>query len=360
MLMWVRPAWESEIALAVYYAIAYLLFDAATTICSMPYFALTPELTSDYDERTSLTSYRAFFSIAASLVAFIVPLMIIGEFEPQNAGNVLLMGLIFGSVLVFPLWITFFGTRERQEYMQQKPPKLLQAIKAAAHNKPFVFGAVMYLLTWVCVDIMQANLLYFIKYVVQQETNSDLIMGSIFVAAMLVLPFWVWASRRWNKRLAFIAGVGFWAAVQLTISSLSPSTGLEILFALCILAGIGISAVHVLPWSIIPDAIEWDEYHTGERHEGFFYSLISLAQKIASSIAIPLTLLVLQATGYNANLPPGGQPASAIDGIRFVVGPIPAILLFISILFAVLYPLSRQQHQQMVAELETRRAAKKP
>ncbi len=356
IIMWIRPAWDSEVALAVYYGFAYLIFDAVTTLCSMPFFALTPELTSDYDERTSLTSYRAFFSIAASLVAFIIPTMIIEKFEPENAGNVLTMALIFGSVLFIPLWVTFFGTRERKEYMEQKPPKLIQSLKAALHNKPFVFGAVMYLLCWVCVDIMQADLLYFVKYVVQQEPNSDVIMGTIFVSALLVLPLWVWASKRWNKRLAFIAGIAFWAAVQLVIASLNASTALEVILVLCVLAGIGVSAVHVLPWSMIPDAIEWDEYHTGERHEGFFYSLITLAQKVASSIAIPLTLLVLQATGYNADLQQ--QIPSAVDGIRFVVGPIPAILLVASIVFAILYPISRSQHQQIVAELEARRAAK--
>jgi GPH family glycoside/pentoside/hexuronide:cation symporter len=54
----------------VFYALAYLLFDTGATFVYMPYFALTPELTSDYDERTSLTTYRMFFCIAGSLVAF--------------------------------------------------------------------------------------------------------------------------------------------------------------------------------------------------------------------------------------------------------------------------------------------------
>ena len=66
MLMWYRPPFESQVALTAYYAAAYVLFDAAATFVYMPYFALTPELTDDYDERTSLTSYRMFFSILAA------------------------------------------------------------------------------------------------------------------------------------------------------------------------------------------------------------------------------------------------------------------------------------------------------
>jgi GPH family glycoside/pentoside/hexuronide:cation symporter len=64
ILLWIHPPWENQILLAGYYALAYVLFDAAFTMINMPYSALTPELTADYDERTSLTSHRMFFSIA--------------------------------------------------------------------------------------------------------------------------------------------------------------------------------------------------------------------------------------------------------------------------------------------------------
>jgi GPH family glycoside/pentoside/hexuronide:cation symporter len=135
--------------------------------------------------------------------------------------------------------------------------------------------------------------------------------------------------------------------------SLNPGSSMTLIMALCVMAGIGVSAAHVLPWSIIPDAIEWDELKTGERHEGMFYSLVMLTMKVASSITIPLVLLVLQVSGY---VPAAAvQPASAIAGIRLVIGPIPAVLLLAGILFALLYPMSRESHQRIVQELETRR-----
>jgi GPH family glycoside/pentoside/hexuronide:cation symporter len=317
---------------------------------------LTPELTSNYDERTALTTVRMFFSILGSLVAFTVPLLIVGSFQPQNASRVLQMGVIFGLVSAIPLWIVFFGTRERQEYSKMEQPGLKTSLKAALKNRPFVFGMVIFLLTWVSVDILQTSLLYFLKYVVQRESESDVIMAVIFVTAMLVLPFWEWTSRHWNKRLAYAAGIAFWAVVQIVLITLNPSSPLNLIFAICILGGIGVSAAHVLPWSIIPDAIEWDEWQTGERHEGLFYSLVTLCQKIASSIAIPLILLMLDRTGYIPNA--AVQPASAVLGIRLAIGPIPAVLLCTGIVFAILYPLSRESHQKIVADLEERRRLK--
>ena len=91
VMLWWRPPLESEIALAVYYAIAYVAYDAAATLVYMPYFALTPELTSDHDERTSLTTVRMFFSILGSLLAFTIPLLIVGGFNPDSAPRVLLI-----------------------------------------------------------------------------------------------------------------------------------------------------------------------------------------------------------------------------------------------------------------------------
>jgi glycoside/pentoside/hexuronide:cation symporter, GPH family len=355
VLIWYRPPIESPIWLAAYYAGAYILFESAATFVYMPYFALTPELTTNYDERTALTSYRMFFSIFGSLIAFTIPLMIIGTIQAENAGRFLLMGSVFAVVSALPLLLVFFGTRERPEYLALKQPRLVDSLKAALKNRPFVYSMVIFLFTWVSVDILQATLLYFIKYVVQREAQSEVIMAVIFVTALVVLPLWEWISRRWNKRMAYCAGIAFWAFVQLGIMSLNPGSTLALILTLCIMAGIGVSAAHVLPWSMIPDAIEWDEWQTGERHEGMFYSLVMLTMKVASSITIPLVLLVLQVSGY---VPAAAeQPASAITGIRLVIGPLPAVLLFGGILFALLYPLSRESHRRIVQEIEARRLA---
>jgi GPH family glycoside/pentoside/hexuronide:cation symporter len=172
--------------------------------------------------------------------------------------------------------------------------------------------------------------------------------------AIVALPFWNWASERWNKRWAYVIGIAFWAVVQIVIITLNPSTSLWLLFGLSAMAGIGVSAAHVIPWAMIPDAIEWDELQTGERHEGMFYSLVTLANKITISVALPLALLLLNATGYVANAEQ--QPASAVMGIRVLVGPIPAVLMCAGIVFAILYPLGREQHAEAVRELEQRRA----
>ena len=154
--LWWKPPIGNQVLLAAYYAGAYFMYDLCATLVYMPYFALTPELTLDYDERTSLTSYRMFFSIAGSLIAFTLPLMMVRKFTYENASRVLLMGLTFGLVSAVGMLITFAGTKERPEYQEQTQPNLLDSLRAAGANPPFVFSMAVYLLTWVAVSMVEA------------------------------------------------------------------------------------------------------------------------------------------------------------------------------------------------------------
>lgn len=354
ILLWFKPPFETAAAIGIYYSLVVALFDTAATFVYMPYFALTPDLTADYDERTSLTGVRMFFSIAGSLVAFTVPLMIVGSFNPANADKVLQMGIAFGVFITIPLFTAFFGTREREwTPIPHQPMNYIKGFAAMWKNKAFVFGLFMFLFNGVTMSIVQVILLYYVKYVVEREGQSDLIMATIFVVAILMLPFWNWITRKLNKRRAYIYGISFVAVVFLGLSTLTPKTSLTVILLLCFLAGIGVSAMHVLPWAILPDAIEVGELQTGERNEGMFYSFITLAQKVASSIAVPLVLLVLNFSGYLPNS--AAQPASAILGIRIVAGPVAAVMMGMSILFTAFYPLDRENYQKVTAELEERR-----
>ncbi len=356
ILLWLSPNF-SETGLVIYYTLGYIVYEALATTVYMPYYSLTPELTEDYDERTQLTSFRMFFNIIGSLTAYIFPMLVIGSMVPENTKRVLLMGAIAGAIAATPLLLVFLGTKEKKEYMIEKRPKLIQSLKAALKNRPFVFAAGIYLLTWMTIVVLETNLLLYIKYIVQREDQSTIIMASIFVTAILALPIWNWAAKHWNKRLAYIIGVAFWAVVMMVLIMVTPQTPFWVILILCIMAGIGVSAAQVLPWSIIPDAIEWDEWKTFERHEGMFYSLITLLGKVANSIAVPLSLMVLEFTGYQSGS--ALQPDSALLGIRLVIGPLPALLLTGGIVFALFYPLSREQHHKIVEELRLRREARK-
>lgn len=341
-LLWWKPLFHNQIALAAFYVGAYVLYDTAATFVYMPYFALTPELTPDYDERTTLTTYRMAFSILGSLIAFTVPWLIIGSFRPENSSRIWLNGAVFAIASATPLLLTFLGTRERHDPAAVTSPSLRESVRAILGNRPFLLSIGLFLLTWLAMSVIQAVLLYFLKYWLRRENQSDAIFATIFVTALLVLPLWEWISRHTNKRLAYIGGIAFWCLVQIALILTNSGTRPLVVFGLAALAGVGVSAAHVLPWAIIPDAIEWDELQTGQRHEGIFYSLLTLMQKAASGLALFLLGMALDWSGYVPHA--ATQSKRALITIRAFTGPVPALLLCGGIALAIAYPISREEH----------------
>jgi len=358
VLLWLGPD-LNQTGLVIYYSLAYIVYEALATTVYMPYFALTPELTEDYDERTKLTSFRMMFNIIGSLTAYILPLLIIGnDWTQATQQGVITMAFVSAAIASIPLLGVFFGTREKKEFQRESLPKFLPSLKSAFKNRPFVFGAMMYLFTWMTIIVVESNLQFFIIHIVERQSQSMIIMVSIFVTAIFALPIWNWISKNWNKRYAYIGGVAFWAVVMMLLIFMSPETPFWLILILCVMAGIGVSAAQVLPWAIIPDAIEWEEWHTGERHEGMFYSLITLLGKVGMAIAQPFGLLILQLSNFQEGQGVV-QPPSALLGVRLVIGPLPALLLVSGIIMAILYPLSRQQHHEIVEGLRLRREERK-
>ena len=341
----------SSTAIVVYFAVLYVLYDTAASVLYMPYYALTPELTRDYDERTSLTSYRMLFSIVGSLLIFAGAQSITGSSVPENRDRFFLLGLVIAAVSVLSILITFFGTRERPRNMSESRPALLESLRAVKNNRPFLYGLGIYIATWVAVDMMQAVLLFFVKYVLGREPLSYLILGSIFVSAVVTLPLWGFLSRRWGKRRTYIFGILFWIVVQSVLVSLGQETPLWLILGLCVCAGVGVGAAHVLPWAMLPDSMEWDELHSGGRHEGMHYSIITLGKKIASAAAIPAVFFLFGFSGFEPNV--AELPRSAVLAIRLLAGPIPAVLLVLGIIPAARYPLTREAYRGVLEKLDS-------
>lgn len=355
-MLWWQPPIQAELGQIIYYAAAWLIYDTILTLVSMPYFALTPELTQDYDERTSLTSYRMAFSIIGSLVAYTAWLGLIGPRSPENSGHIFAMASIFGALSALPMLFTFFATHEKQAYVEQDRPSLHESLKAARTNRPFLFAAGIFLFTWTAISIIEPTLLYFLKYRMNlPDDTADIVAGTVFISALVVLPFWLWISKKTDKRKSYIAGMIFFSAVMCTLIFISPTLGFPIVIILAALAGVGVSAVHVLTWAMIPDAVEVDELNSGHRHEGIFYALVTLFRKISASVAVSLIPLVWKWSGYVADAPQ--QEESAITAIRIMVGPVPSLFLLGGIIFAVFYPLTRQAHEETRAKIAARSSA---
>ncbi len=373
ILLWSAPGWDNQIAKLIYVTLSFMLADTLSTAVSVPYLSLTPELAPSYDQRTTLTSYRTVFQLAAALAVVVAAPMIV-DYVLASGGNqqqgFMLVGAIFGALGAAPLF--FIGLLLRETYgsdpMQHLP--IRETMQLAWKNVPFRYATGMHMLNWSAVDMVAVVFPYFLLYWMAggdalakihlfgfNLALESAFFGVLMSVCILCVPFWLWMAHRFNKREAYMLGMILWIAVETAILVLQPGEfGLLLLIAA--LAGIGVSAAYVLPDSIFPDVIEWDELRTGRRQEGIYYGVRAFIRKMTGALVIFVTLQLLGSSGYQT--PPGDvtrftQPDSALSMIRLLVSPIGAALLAGTIVLAYFYPLSREKHARIQRLLQRRR-----
>jgi glycoside/pentoside/hexuronide:cation symporter, GPH family len=354
MFMWLVPG-LGQVGLAVYYALAFIIFDTAFTVVHVGYNALTPELTSDYDERSTLNGYRMVFSIAGTLGAIIFA-TVLGWYVTDARTLFMILGIGLGLVSMIPPLIVFRITSEKpcEELPEALPMK--EALKQTLSNRPFRMVMGLYLLSWTTASILAAILVYYANYYLRVPEQANYFVLAAQGAAIVFIPLWVWVAKKLDKRRAFMWGSLSWIVVLLGIFALGPEQ-LGLAYALAALSGSGIATAYVLPWAMVPDVVEDDEARCGQRREGSYYAFASFFQKLATGAALWMMGMALARTGYLT--PVSGQalpvqPQSAVDAIRFFVGPVPAVLLIGAVIFAWFYPITRESHQATLEQLANR------
>ena len=351
--LWWTPPWDAPLAKMFYYMLAYLTWDTVFTLVSVPYSALTPELTEDYDERTRLNGYRMVVSMAGGLIAALAVPIIASQFSQPKTGY-LLAAVIFGVLGAIPYLLLFFGIRERfVAPPATEPTPRREALLSIFRNRPFRYAAGIYLTSWVTIGLVAALFQYYLTYPMRMPDDVEIVLGLLQASALIFTVAAVWLSTRWGKQQIYIAGVLWLTGIVLSLTFL-PAGHPPVVFALAALAGFGVAIAQVIPWAIVPDVIEADELATGKRREATYYGVLTFAQKGGNALALALMQAVLAATGYVAG---AQQPASALLAIRLMIGPLPAVLLIISALLAWRYPLNRARHAELRAQLAVRRAA---
>jgi GPH family glycoside/pentoside/hexuronide:cation symporter len=376
LLLWWAPPWDNQIALTLTVTLAYMISDTLQTFISVPFFALTPEITRDYDERTTLTSYRMVFNLLASLATAVSTPMIV-DMVLKNGGTqqqgYLMIAAFFGGLATLPFLMIFFVVKERYG---DRPKELVEiplkeVVQTAWMNIPFRFATALYMMNWITFDLVALMLPFFLVYWVaqgdllasvellgEQISLESVVLGVLLIVAVAAIPIWNWLARRLSKRIAYIVGMLFWAVVQILILTVRPGQ-IGYILVLAVLAGLSVSTAHVLPDAIFPDVIEWDELRTRRRHEGIYYGTKNFIRKLTGAVSIFFALQVLGIFEYQS--PPEGavqfsQFDDTLTAIRILTGPVGAILLISSIVIAWFYPLTRERHDRIRRLLIRRQA----
>jgi Na+/melibiose symporter-like transporter len=176
-------------------------------------------------------------------------------------------------------------------------------------------------------------------------------MGLIFVSAVIFLPVWYRISKWIGKKKAYTISSLLIILVFILLFVL-PRNDRFFIYILAFWGGVGISASHLLPWSILPDVVEYDELKTGQRREGMYSGFFSLLLQLAQAGALFLIGAVLELAGY---IPEENQTSSTLFAIKILFCLIPAFLFFLGIVSLSFYPITESVHRRINRILKMKR-----
>ncbi|ALF55955.1 sugar transporter [Nostoc piscinale CENA21] len=373
-LQWIVPQFSSDRstnmwALFWYYVVIGLISQVFYTVVNLPYTAMTPELTQDYDERTSLNSFRFTFSIGGSILSLILAQIVFSQI-PDRQQQYFILAVICTVISVVSLYWCVFGVRDRilafeaKRIQQEEPPSIpfFEQLKIVFTNRPFLFVIGIYLFSWLAVQITASIIPYFVINCMKlKEADVPTVMIAVQGTALIMLFVWSNLSKKIGKKLVYFLGMSLWIIAAAGLFFLQ-SDQLVLMYIMAVMAGVGVSTAYLVPWSMIPDVIELDELQTGQRREGIFYGFMVLLQKFGLAFGLFLVGNALQSAGFKeavagqSTLPI--QPESALTAIRLAVGPIPTVCLICGLVLTYFYPITREMHAEILLKLRERQTNK--
>lgn len=352
----------------IYYAFAYMFFGTAFTIVMVPYNAILSDMTSDYDERTSFTTMRMLFSGGASLLAAVIPSMLIKTIGgpqngPEQSPGYLVMGLVFGALFAAAWLVTFIGTREKTDLPE--PEKMtLKSWTSVFSNKAYRNFLGIFLSFQIAVDLVLALFIFYVDIVVLQYKNYELIMAFLLVSTIAFMLIMGSLAKKKGKAFPIYIGIPIWMASSLAFIWLDTSTSVYVLCALAVLIAVGSAAGNLSTWAMLTDIFDIDEIRTGKRREGIYSGMTTFLRKFASGVAVLLMGFGLQALGFDQNQysilkasTEGFDPASyaqsgVVSGIKWMFIIIPLVLLTVCLLFAIKNKINKRRFDAVLRGIE--------
>ncbi|NJO21086.1 MAG: MFS transporter, partial [Spirulinaceae cyanobacterium RM2_2_10] len=179
------------------------------------------------------------------------------------------------------------GGRENSRASRTPPARLSwRDWQLVLQNRPLLYLAGLYGLSWLALQITPALLPYFVIHCLDLDSAAIarvvvIVQGS----ALLALFLWEQLSRKLGRKLTYWLGTSLWILADFSLLALDAERAVWV-YALAALAGAGMATTYLIPPSMLPEVADWDELHTGQRREGLFYSLLLFLQKLALAVGL--------------------------------------------------------------------------
>ena len=356
LTFWAHPEW-SQTAKIIYMAVTYCILVTGYTCVNLPYGTLCGAMTQDIDERATLNTSRSVSAMIAIGVINIITVPLIEYFVEGDVKNgyltvAILNGIIFAACHLF----CFSKTREVVTIPPGQKLPLKVQLQSVVKNKPYLLALLGQLLFGFILYGRNADMLYYFTYV---EGSANLFS---FYSMVIIVPSIIGAACfpmvfRWTQNKGWTAAI-FSALTGLTMIMLyffSPNGSAVPFYIFAALSQFFFSGFNTAIYAIIPDCVEYGEWKTGIRNDGFQYAFVSLGNKIGMALGTSLLAAALGSAGYVAN---AIQNEAVISVMRHAFSTIPGVLWILTAGCLVFYRLNKKTYNQIVAELEKSKANK--
>jgi len=364
VMMWFPLASGTEISKVVFYIFAFVLMNTVTTIVQVPFLSMAAELTTDYNERTSLTNVRMIVSVISSIMCAVVPMLIVGAFQEVRTGYII-MSVVFGLFFTLPLILVFLKVKERKQFSKGRKGTIRDMFSPMRLR---VFRRFMYIYLGIIIamDVIAMIFAYYMTYSLERPGEISFVLGTLLVSQVVCIPLASWFARKTSKIASIILGNFGWAlcaGVSFLLHADSPGYHIYVLAgALGIFIGFSLVGYN----AIFGDVTEVGEYHLGYRAEGSFYGIQQFIRKCCAAVANWFALFLLGVAGFVT-------PVEVVeDGISFLVaqpqtpivlftingilGIVSVICLIPSTIYAFCWKLTKEKHAKLIAYRDRKRS----
>ena len=352
LTFWAHPDW-SQTHKIIYMAVTYCILVLGYTCVNIPYGTLCGAMTQNMTERAQINTSR---SVSAMIAIGIINIITIPLIEWLGNGNArqgyLLIAILYGTIFAVCHIFCFAKTKEVVEVpVAQKIPLRLQ-LQAVAKNKPYLLALLGQVLFGFILYGRNADLLYYFTYVENDAVlftyySMAIIIPSIIGAACFPKVFQLTSNKGWAASV-FAFGTGI---TIIALFFFSPVTSPIPFYLFAALSQFFFSGFNTAIYAIIPDCVEYGEWRTGIRNDGFQYAFISLVNKIGMALGTALLALSLGWAGYEANTT---QNEAVVAIMRHSFSTIPGILWVVTALALFFYKLDKRSYNRILAVIKYR------
>jgi len=353
ILLWWIPIGASVTVTFIIATALALLFATTYSLVGVPYQALVPIMTTDYDDRTRLVAFKAIFSAIGTVVGGGIALVI--TLEAGIEPTLRVMAAVFGIACAASLLVAARSVKDFEvgDTFGITPVPLRRYVALATEsNVSILLGHKI--LGAIATGTLTAVLPFFADHVIESGSAASLSLAAYTIVAAALIPVWNRLTHTIDKRRLILLSNTAAAVILLGVGLLASTSSLVIFLGGSALLGAAMSAYLLIPSSLVPDLVDWYEYERGERHESVFFGLWMTVHQLGLGIAAFLLGMFLSAFGYVSGA--DVQDATATLGVRLAFAIIPGLFLVLAALLLQRYRITRDRMDRAVAELDRRHA----